>query len=255
MYLTSSVHKIPGMHSRLFLLVIFALSLSLSAFSQEAFTISTSYQNLLSNDRKDGLLDRVITEAFRRIGIEVEIVYTPTARSLADVNAGLYDAELNRIAGMEAQYPDLRRVPESNMVMDFVAFSNRDIPMDGWESLRNLDIGIVKGWKILETNTVGFPGVVKVPTEIELFRMLGKGRLDVALYDRLTGYAVLGDLGLQDIAHLEPPLASLEMYLYVHRKHEAILPAIAGSLRTMKADGTYDRIVSEVLDANAITSQ
>jgi polar amino acid transport system substrate-binding protein len=255
LYLSCPAHKIPDMRSRLFLLVLFALTIILPAISQEAFTISTSYQNLLSNDRKDGLLDRVIAEAFRRIGMEVEFVYTPTARSLADVNAGLFDAEINRVAGMETQYPDLRRVSEPNMVMDFVAFSTRDIPIDGWESLRDLDIGTVKGWKILETNTEGYPGVVKVPTEIELFRMLSRGRLDVALYDLLTGYAVLDDLGLQNIAHLEPPLASMEMYLYVHRKHEGILPAIAGSLRAMKADGTYDRIVAEVLDANAIPSR
>jgi polar amino acid transport system substrate-binding protein len=243
------------MRSRLLLPVIFALTMGLAAFPQETFTISTSYQNLLSNDRKDGLLDRVLAEAFRRIGMEVDFVYTATAKSLADVNAGLFDAEINRIAGIEAQYPDLRRVTEPNMVMDFVAFSSRDIPIDGWESLQDLDIGMVKGWKILETNTEGYPGVVKVPSEIELFRMLGRGRLDVALYDLLTGYVVLGDLGLQNIAHLEPPLASLEMYLYVHRKHEGILPAIAGSLRAMKADGTYDRIVAEVLDANAIPSR
>lgn len=216
------------------------------AMAQDVFTISTSYQNLLSNSAGKGMLDRILVEVFRRIGREVEIVYTPTERSLLDVNAGLFDAEINRVEGMELQHPNLRRVAEPNMTMEFVAFSSQPIAIHGWESLRPLDVGLVKGWKILETNTAGFPGVVMVPTEVELFTMLRKGRIDVALYDVLTGYVVLNDLGIKGVTHLSPPLATRDMFLYVHKKHEGLLDELASTLRSMKADGTYGRIVAEV---------
>lgn len=208
-------------------------------------TISTSYKSLFSTPEQTGMLDRIVKEAFNRIGINAEIVFNPTGRSLEDVNEGFVDAEINRIAGMEENYPNLIRVPEPNMVMHFVAFSKKDYKINGWESIRNLDIGVVQGWKILEDNTSGFPYVTLVPTETELFNMLDKDRLDIALYSKLAGYEQLMLRGLSDIYHLEPPLASREMYLYLNKKHEHLIDKVAEALRDMKEDGTYDLIVRE----------
>lgn len=209
------------------------------------FTISTSYKSLLSNPEQTGMLDLLMQELFSRIGLNAAIVFNPTERSLVDVNAGLADAELNRIAGMEADFPNLVRVPEPNMVMDFVAFATTPLPVDGWESIRDLRIGIVRGWKILENNTQGFPNVTLTPTETELFTMLRRDRLDVALYDKLTGYEQLALRGIEGVRHLEPPLASREMYLYLNVRHAHLLEPLADALRRMKADGTYDRIVQK----------
>lgn len=194
------------------------------------------------------MLDLLIKEAFRRNGLKAEIVFNPTRRSIVDVDAGLADGELNRIAGMELNYPNLVRVPEANMTMHFVAFSKRDYPIKSWESLKKLQIGIVSGWKILERNTAGFPNVKRVPTETELFNMLQKDRIDVALYAKLTGYEQLSERGFTDIRHLEPPLASKEMFLYLNKKHEGLVGSIAAALKKMKQDGTYDRIVKETTD-------
>lgn len=205
--------------------------------------ISTSYNNLLSNREGTGMLDRIAKEAFRRIGVEAQLVYTPTEQSLFDVNAGLLDCEMNRIEGMEKEFPCLIRVPEPNMIMRFVAFSTREIPIAGWESIGNLDIAVVRGWRILEEYTRGFPGVILVPTEVELFTMLHKGRVDIALYSLLTGYAALAELGFEDIRHLEPPLAEREMYMYLHENHTGLTEPLAEALRSMKRDGTYDQIV------------
>lgn len=212
---------------------------------QQTFTVSTSYKNLLSTPEQTGMLDRIVKEAFSRIGIKAEIVFNPTGRSLEDVNSGFADAEINRIAGMEKNYPNLVRVPEPNMVMHFVAFSKKDFKIEGWESIRDLQIGIVKGWKILEDNTADFPHVTLVPTETELFNMLDKDRIDIALYSKLTGYEQLMIRGLEDIYHLEPPLASREMYLYLHKKHQELVEPLAEALRSMKEDGSYDSIVKE----------
>jgi polar amino acid transport system substrate-binding protein len=212
---------------------------------ENTFTISTSYKSLLSNPEQTGMLDRLIKEAFRRIGLRAEIVFNPTGRSLIDVNAGLADAEMNRIEGMECNFPNLVRVPESNMTMHFVAFAKKPFFVDGWKSIEGLHIGIVRGWKILETNTRDFPHVVLVPTETELFTMLDKGRIDVALYGKLTGYEQLNLRGFEGIRHLEPPLASKDMFLYLNKKHETVAEPVAMALKDMKRDGTYDRIVSE----------
>jgi len=212
---------------------------------QPAFTVSTSYKSLLSTPEQTGMLDRIVKGAFNRIGINAEVVFNPTGRSLEDVNEGFADAEINRIAGMEENYPNLIRVTEPNMIMHFVAFSKKDFVIDDWDSIRDLTIGVVQGWKILEDNTSGFPYVTLVPTETELFNMLDKNRLDIALYSKLAGYEQLMLHGLNDIYHLEPPLASREMYLYLNKKHTHLADKVAEALRDMKEDGTYNLIVQE----------
>ncbi|MBN2510033.1 MAG: transporter substrate-binding domain-containing protein [Spirochaetales bacterium] len=209
----------------------------------DTFTISTSYNNLLSNLEGTGLLDLLMKEVFSRLGIEMRIIYTQTDKSVYDVNSGLIDAELNRIAGFETVFPNLIQVPESNMTMHFVAFSKKPLALDetgGWESLRPLYLGLVKGWKILEDNTQGFPHVTVTPTETELFRMLDKDRLDAALYAKMTGYAVLQAMGIQGVRHIEPPLASRDMFLYVHNSHKDLVHDIARTIRQIKEDGSYD---------------
>ncbi len=224
--------------------------LSMPLVAQEGsapFTISTSYHNLLSNADGTGMLDRIIVDALGRCGIEAQIVFTETDRSLVDVNTGILDAEMNRIEGIDAEYPNLIRVPEPNMTMEFVAFATRDYEIDGWESIRELDVGIVRGWKILETHTEGFPNLHFVPTEAELFEMLQRDRIDVALYARLTGYAALAEMGIEGVHHLTPPLASREMFLYVHRTHAELVADIAEALRSQKRDGTYQAIVDDTL--------
>ncbi len=36
------------------------------------------------------------------------------------------------------------------------------------------------------------------------------------------------------------------MYLYLHKKHQALVPRLAQALKDMKADGTYNRIMSAI---------
>ena len=131
------------------------------------------------------------------------------------------------------------------MTMHFVAFAQKPFALGGWKSLENRHIGIVRGWKILENHTRGFPHVTLVSTETELFTMLQKGRLDVALYDKLTGYEQLSQRGFTDIRHLEPPLVSREMFLYLNKKHTDLIQPLAEALKTLKRDGTYEKILRE----------
>jgi polar amino acid transport system substrate-binding protein len=53
-------------------------------------------------------------------------------------------------------------------------------------------------------------------------------------------------LGFKGIVQLSPALKDVDMYLYLHKKHEALVPRLAKALRDMKADGTYNRIMSSI---------
>ena len=49
-------------------------------------------------------------------------------------------------------------------------------------------------------------------------------------------------------AHLiQPPLAQREMFMYLHKKHKALVNKAAQALSSMKRDGSYQRIFDQTL--------
>lgn len=61
----------------------------------------------------------------------------------------------------------------------------------------------------------------------------------------LVGYAQLKKMNLTDVKVLSPPLATKKMYMYLNKKHKGLALKVAESLKEMKRDGSYDRIVKE----------
>ena len=71
-------------------------------------------QSLLFSGAKDPITDisrQVLLEAYQRMGIEIQTQQFPSVRSLVTANSGKTDGELGRIKGIEADYPNLLRVP------------------------------------------------------------------------------------------------------------------------------------------------
>lgn len=192
-----------------------------------------------------GFLDAVASEAFRRAGVRLRLVKLPPERALLNANAGIEDGDLTRIAGLEAHYPNLVRVPEKLVDWTFVAFSKNPAIAANWDSLRSRPIGHVKGWKIYEQQLAGAPQVTTTESPEQLFRLLELNRIEVALYARWIGEALIQRQGIGGVQVLAPPLASREMYIYLHRRHTALVPKLAAALRAIKAEGLYDRLYRE----------
>ena len=100
---------------------------------------------------------------------------------------------------------------------------------------------------MFEANASNARVVNKVDTPEQMFKMLELGRIDLALYTLADGEAYTRTHGLQSIAALEPALKSVDLYLYLNKKHAALVPKIAATIRDMKADGTYNTILARVL--------
>lgn len=217
-------------------------------------TWSAELPELVLNDVNDppfttpdgkGFLDAVAGEAFRRAGARLRLVKLPPERGLLNANAGIEDGDLTRIAGLEKQYPNLVRVPEKLVDWTFTAFSkNTDIAAN-WEVLRQRQVGHIKGWKIYEQQLAGAPRVVAAENPEQLFRLIELDRIEVALYARWLGEALLQRQNISGVRALEPPLATREMYIYLHRRHAALAPKLAAALRAIKAEGLYDRLYRE----------
>ncbi len=194
------------------------------------------------------IFEEVMKEAFQRNGLDV-VVQAPTAeRGLQHANRGIDDGDGPRIAGLSRLYPNLIQVPEKIVDVEFTAFSKKDIPVtNSWDSLDDYRVGILIGWKILEENLAS-ASLRKVKDAETLFRLLNDGRIDVAVINRVDGQAVIRQMNMDGIKALQPPLDVKEMFLYLHRKHEDLVPKIDRTLKEMKADGTYQKIVDSVLN-------
>jgi polar amino acid transport system substrate-binding protein len=192
-----------------------------------------------------GFLDAVAGEMFRRAGARLQLVRLPAERGLLNANAGVEDGDLVRIAGLEAQYPNLVRVPEKLLDWEFAAFGkDAALPAHG-ETLRTRPVGHIRGWKIYEQQLAGASQVVTAEDTEQLFRQLQRDRIEIALYERWQGLSRIRHQGLTGVHVLEPSLAKREMFIYLHKRHTALVPKLAAALRAIKAEGLYDRLYRE----------
>ena len=220
-----------------------------NSFAQSPLILSTFAGPPLSNKDQTGYYDLILIEAFNRAGIAIEIVQLPAERSLANANQGVTDGDFVRIAGLNSIYPNLLQVSEKLTDFEFVGFSrNVSIATTSWQSLQPYDVAIVRGWKILETNIVGSRSLVRVKDQNLLFTLLKNNRTDIVIYSRFEGYEMIRQLGIKDARILDPPLAIKEMFLYLNKKHQSLIPIIDEKLKEMKRDGSFDLITKKTLE-------
>ncbi|MBI3283483.1 MAG: transporter substrate-binding domain-containing protein [Burkholderiales bacterium] len=216
--------------------------------AETGLVLNTSFFSPLTSPAHDGALDLFYAELFRRLGLRVEIQPSPAERGLLNANSGIDDGDVARVLGIEQTYRNLLRVPEPVMYYQMVVFSRHaDFSVSGPDSLRPYDVGILTGWKILERKIVGTRSLIKLETGRQLFAMLDKDRIDLAVIEKLEGMHFVQSMGLQDIKILQPALVEGDWFLYLHKKHAALVPKIAAEIRRMKQDGSYRRIFDGVL--------
>lgn len=225
-------------------LLLFVLALPVCAKGAGILTLNSADPAPLSRPDGTGYTDRIVTEAFHRIGVPVQLVRLTAERALQNANQGIDDGIYVRIAGLERLYPDLIMVPEAITEFLFTAFT-KDLAMQvkSWEGLKPYHVGLINGWKIVEANTTGVRTRTGVKNEEALFTLLEKGRVEVVVIDLYTGQEAVRSLGYQGVRALSPPLERRDMYIYLHRRHLGLAPRLAEALRAMKRDGTYQRLV------------
>ena len=204
----------------------------------------------------DGFLDIIIGEAFRRAGLKLKIVRLSGERGLKNANDGLEDGELARIAGMEKTYPNLIPVPGKVVDYHFVAFTrNTNLDNANWDTLAGLSVGHLRGWKIYERSIKPGTQVTVVDTPEQLFSILDKNRIDVALYERSLGLALVKKMGISDLQISKPAFFELEMFIYLNKKHADKVPKIARALQDLKAEGFYTQTCLKIFKPLAIPTE
>lgn len=216
---------------------------------------------VLGTPRPDGnyagaYLRRIYTELFNRLGIPIEIRTLPTARLTLELTNGGIDGDLSRPLGFSESQPNLVRADEPVFEIVYALWAvNPSIKLTKLEQLRQLPYtatftrGVVQCEDALKS-VLPEQRVVDVTTTAGALNMLHYGRNE--LYCGVD-IAVLSDAGSPEFAD-KPPLLKVmniakpdPLYMYLQRKHAALIPQINTTLRKMKADGTMERLRRECL--------
>ena len=190
----------------------------------------------------------VYSEAFRRLGWELEFRQYPLKRGAYLANKGEVDGEPGRVADFNTMYPNLIRVNEPLWTVRISAYTiDKKIRLHNWGSLRNrgFRVNYTRGIKKCEEM---LPQVVKagmleaVNGDSQGLRKLLKDRTDIyvglesVIIPLLKNEAFAGfpinKAGL---------LGEFGVYGFLHKKHKQIVPKLETVLRAMKEEGLLEQ--------------
>ena len=190
----------------------------------------------------------VLKEAYQQIGMEIEYIPLPGARSLHTSNSGEVDGELFRIKNVEKKFTNLIPVPTPINILEAVVYSqDKSTKIKSWEDLRKYKIGIQVGIKFDERGTAGMDRIM-VDTNEQLFRMLSAGRVDIAVVARTNGLKTLAKTKITNIYQLSPPIQLYPLYHYLHRKNQHLVEKLDKALIRMQHSGRIQQIRNSYLE-------
>ena len=192
------------------------------------------------------------TEIFRRMGYDVQLNYYPDVRELIEVNAGHLDGSSGRIYDIDPEnnYPNLIRIEEVILPHRGIAITkDASIRIPDWASLKGYKISYISGDKWIENvlpRYVGADDVYPAGDWLQALRLLDTGRVDVYLeLDDMLGIIKIVDEFKNKPFFNAGTIALVEMYPYLNKKNQALVQPMISTLKAMKTDGTYERLVSK----------
>lgn len=226
------------------LIVISSLA---SASDEKVLVINSGSSAPLIINHNTGFYPRLVEALFERLNIKARTTHSPSARSLLNANQGIDDGVIGRIKGLDNKLTNLVRVPEKVLDLEFTAFSNdKQLKINKWADLQQYNVGYIRGWKIYDKNVVSYKSLVKVKNTKQLFILLKNKRVDVILSQHIPGNFMMTQLNYYP-HEVKPALLSREMFLYMHKKHSNLVPLITKELKTLKNDGTYQRLYDKYI--------
>lgn len=206
------------------------------------------------NDEIKGFAVELVREAFDRMDVAMEIHILPWARSIRYLQDGDADGLFAMIKTDEratfADYPENPLVYENR---SFFVHKDSDITFDGnLQELREYQIGDVRGFSHGEQ----YDNAVKegVLTNIDYtnfneqnVKKLVNNRLDLIISDKYIVWDLLRQMDAQGTLKHLYDLEQIPSYLAFSKKRHltGVITRFDQAMTEMKADGTYDRIITE----------
>ncbi len=200
------------------------------------------------NSFRDRWYRLVYSEAFGRLGVEIEFINYPMKRSPYLVNMGKADVVPARVYDFNTMYTNLLRVEEPLFPVRFSAYSHRkDIQLDSWDSLRNSNLravyrtGVKKCEEMLPKVLPNYQ-IEEVEKDAQGLHMLLKRRADVYVGLELFVEPLLksDDFSGAPIYRVGV-MEKINLHSFLHKKHEKLVPRLGVALKAMREEGLFER--------------
>ncbi len=213
------------------------------AEQREPYIFYTGLVSPISN-----ILDARIQEAFRRLDLKARLHVTSSSQRALILANKEGDGDAARILSIKAHAPqnttNLVLVPESIITMEMSVYTkNLSFPVTGWDALRKYRNGARNGAKFLEKALPGKRSFLT--TTVQLVQMLEADRIDTMVDWSLIADKTIKNLKAKNLKKLSPPITTRTLYLYLHKKHQSLVPRLSKVLRQMKEDGSFENITKE----------
>lgn len=239
-------------HFALALFLAAAALLPLEKVHAQTMVVST----LENKDPITEMAEKVMIEAYRRLGMTMEVREFPGERALQTANEGKVDGELYRKGDIAETFTHLIKIPVVISSADFVVFvKDKSISAYDWNALLPYRVGYKRGVKSVEMNLVKGTKSEPVSSTDQAFKKLDVGRNDVVISPKITGLVLLSQLGITGVTLLDPPLLSIQLFHYLHEKHKGLVPKLTATLQQMEKEGVIQNIHKQVEQAAVLQSK
>jgi polar amino acid transport system substrate-binding protein len=194
------------------------------------------------------ITESLAAEVGSRSEIDINIIALPAKRAKLYLKQGEIDGDWVRVDGYGKDIPGLIKISEPTASHPYNAYSIRnDIQIAGWKSLKPYSVAYPRGWKVIELSLKPFHKDL-VPTDSvdSGLSFVAAGRADVFINIPfiVDSYLRKNAEKFKHLKALEPPLAYLHVYTYLLPQFASQAIRMKAALKAMKADGTYERIMS-----------
>jgi polar amino acid transport system substrate-binding protein len=239
---------------RRYLLVVIGAALLPSARPASPFVMGTDQPESALFGK---FLRRVHGEAFRRLGVPLQIAYAPTQRLGLLLDQGDIDGDAVRAMAFAAAHPDAIRVDEWLLDDRFALYAtDTSMALRHLDELQGSNLRVLyrRGVVYCERTLARLPPerLSNVTTTSQGLKMLLAGRADVYCdIDSSVLQALDEEPSKAPAVRKLLDLQSAALYPYLHARHAELAPRLAAVLKQMKSEGLLDRYLREAQQAVA----
>lgn len=201
---------------------------------------------------KYGFTTAIVSEAFKRAGYEVKVDFMPWVRVVKETEAGNYDAAFPEYYSDERAAAFFMSEPFASGPLGFYKRKADNIPYAKLEDLKPYRIGVVRGYiNTPEFDAADYLQKEEASSDELNLRKLLAGRIDLIVIDKFVAQYLIKTSfpeATDDLEFMKPPLLDQSLYVIFPRgvaSSEEKLQAFNAALKTMREDGTLERILEE----------
>lgn len=226
------------------------------AFAQSTPNFYISY--VVKGGIRNAVATQVLTEIYRDLGYRAVFNHIPARRSLQSTNDGLTDAEIFRVAGLSAEYPNLVRIKAPLFEVEHFVFtleknSEAEIAINEYDDLNQVKLGFFSGHKYAENLLAQHAKEatsISVADNEQLFGMLMKGRIDGVITTQAMVDEAMRRYPAMKLKRQDIELPTTHLYHYINRKHKDLRFAINKKIKQYHRKGKIEALLKQATTAN-----